>query len=546
MDGRTSEISRALQVAFIISGCTHATYVKVLRHSLGIQTNDIHSFQETLRLMYPIVKEMVDDMCTEAMNEMKEMDQEVLGSWSRAVTTADGAWMTRGRHSKNFTFSVRNYFTGALLFRKHLCQKGSDYIIKEPLYQGTSKGAEGYAARQVFTEAKKLKMKVEINWQDQDSSSSKTVRTIYPNSKVMVCGGHAGRSHLKQLQNWAKKKKFNSTMKKRLEKGFPEVNDAQFNRCHCEEKHSPGCGCLSDAFVKQSRNNFSLILSNSESAAEFAQRLRNLYHHAIDEHKWEGGECDFHSETVCSCGKCEDRNAPQCSGKEYHTRHVLTCPFHKLAYRVEIERRASMADSIVHPQLKRGHSNWMEASHNVLIRYRNKHIFLERLHYHVSTDLGLLQANLTYMRNKRGEDYHWIPELYRKMKLPVFGGIDEALRQYGRRRDKKMKKIKEERQKRRRIQLKIQRTQEQEVRKAWSDRHGGDTYGDSDDGDDNDEMKADQRQQCKCGSTTHSRTSAKSCPFNKKNKKTSEKTEFKKDGDDLESKRSANKSIIVW
>ena len=106
-------------------------------------------------------------------------------------------------------------------------------------------------------------------------------------------------------------------------------------------------------------------------AAEFAQRLRNLYHHALDEH----GECDFHSETVCSCGKCEDRNAPQCAGKQYHTRNKLTCPFHQLAYKIEIERRAGMADSLVHPDLKRGHSNWLEASHNILIQFRSKHIY---------------------------------------------------------------------------------------------------------------------------------------------------------------------------
>ena len=60
-------------------------------------------------------------------------------------------------------FSVRNDFTGARLLRKHLCQRGSDNIVKEPLYKGTSKAAEGYAARKVFTEAKMLGMKVEIN-----------------------------------------------------------------------------------------------------------------------------------------------------------------------------------------------------------------------------------------------------------------------------------------------------------------------------------------------------------------------------------------------
>ena len=43
----------------------------------------------------------------------------------------------------------------------------------------------------------------------------------------------------------------------------------------------------------------------------------------------------------------------------------------------------------------------------------------DRLHYHVSTNLALLQANLTYMHARFGISYHWIPDLYRRMKLPV-------------------------------------------------------------------------------------------------------------------------------
>ena len=79
--------------------------------------------------MFPIVQEMVERMCEEAKTEMKTMNQDELGSWSRAVTSADG------QHSKNFTFSIRNYYTGALLYQKHLCQKGRDALINEELYQ---------------------------------------------------------------------------------------------------------------------------------------------------------------------------------------------------------------------------------------------------------------------------------------------------------------------------------------------------------------------------------------------------------------------------
>ena len=56
--------------------------------------------------MYPVVKAMVDDLCEVAKREMKDGD---LGSWKRAVTTADGTWQTRGWHSKNATFTIRNY-----------------------------------------------------------------------------------------------------------------------------------------------------------------------------------------------------------------------------------------------------------------------------------------------------------------------------------------------------------------------------------------------------------------------------------------------------
>ena len=88
---------------------------------------------------------MVDDLCEVAKWEMKDGD---LGSWKRAVTTADGTWQTRGWHSKNATFTIRNYLNGALLYYYHLCQKGRDKIVEGDLYLGTSKSAEGYAAFQ--------------------------------------------------------------------------------------------------------------------------------------------------------------------------------------------------------------------------------------------------------------------------------------------------------------------------------------------------------------------------------------------------------------
>ena len=497
-----SEISRTLHVAFIISGCIYATYTKVLRHSLGIHSTYHYDFNETIRLMHPVVKEMVDEMCTEARETMKKKNPSEYGSWEKAVTLADGAWMTRGHHSQNFTFSVRNYFTGELLYRKHLCQRGRDVVIDEELYQGTSHGAEGYAATMVFQQAKEDGMELAINWQDNDSFSSKAIKKIFPKAEVMICRGHEGRAHLNQLKKLKKMKSFTKDWIKSHQKYVSRIPQIT---CKCQKIHKKNCGCITDGFIVYSRNLLSSIIKCSDTAEEYAKRVRSLYKHAIGDHS----ECDFHKLTVCSCGRCPpDEEKLNCKGKPYRSRHRLhSCKFHKLLYKVEINYRATKAEKLIHKDLKAGHTHIMEASHNIYIRYRSKHIALERLHYHVATDLALLQANLSAMREKKGNDYHWIPELYQRLGLPLYEGIQTALLSYCQTRDSILEKTKEEESKRKRISWKIQRRLDGEQRKKWSKEHGGDWYG---------QEPTKSRKPCECGSTKHSRTSHSDCPRNKK------------------------------
>ena len=72
-----------------------------------MKTVNANVFYETIGKMYPVVKSMVDDLCEVAQREMKGKSDGDLGSWKRAVTTADGTWQTRGWHSKNATFTIR-------------------------------------------------------------------------------------------------------------------------------------------------------------------------------------------------------------------------------------------------------------------------------------------------------------------------------------------------------------------------------------------------------------------------------------------------------
>ena len=94
--GNMSNISMSIQVAFILAGCTHATYYKTLRRALGIKAVNERVFMRTIELMYPVVKAMLDEVCEVAKQEMKEKGEEELGSWKHAATTADGTWQTRG------------------------------------------------------------------------------------------------------------------------------------------------------------------------------------------------------------------------------------------------------------------------------------------------------------------------------------------------------------------------------------------------------------------------------------------------------------------
>ncbi len=463
-----NDIKLAAQVAFIAAGCTYGTYTKVLKHVLGIKVVSPSAFMATIETLHPIVEKMVNELCEREKKRMQEMKDDELGSWKRAVTCADGTWMTRGFHSQNATYSIRNYFTGALLYYKHICQKGSDKIIDEKLYKGTSKSAEGYSARVLVETAKDEGMKIEIHWQDADSSSNKPFKEKFPCASLMTCGGHAGRSHLYQLQTLAKMKTFTKGFKDKHKNHFPEVETVV---CWCT-RHKVGCGCLTDTFCQRARNNFSNILSTSQSPQEFSERLLNMVHHVQGVHKWEGGQCKFHTLRVCSCAKCPDKNLPQCEGKD-----VLNCPFHLLVYKIECHVRAQQADKLIHPILRRGHSNWLESSHNVMIRFRSKDISLERLHYQVSTNLGLLQANMTHEGNQQGLQYHWKMDLLQRLGLPTYDGVMEYLESCNRTRMKVLAKLKTAESKKRRVELKSLRTQEAIERIVWSKKHGHDTYG---------------------------------------------------------------------
>lgn len=427
---RHNVVSLALRLAAFLAGIGFSGYHRLFGRYLGIPVITDKYFYQVIELAFPHIENILDEICESAKSDMKALPTTQLGSWKRAVTTSDGCWHIRGFFSQNSTFIIRNYLTGALLWYGHVSMRGADKVVTDDLYQGTAKSAEGYLASVLFNKAHEEGCEILINWQDQDSSSEKSFREVYSegsSARVMKCGGHVSRSHGNALKDLKLKKTFTVDYKRRHAEKFPQVESVS---CCCKGKrHKAGCGCISDAFVQSAKCNlFCAITQCENSASNFAEHMHNLgRYHARGIHQWDGGQCDFHPLLVCSCGKCTSSDELQCAGKEYVSKSVLRCEFHALAYEIECDHRAEQAAEVIDPDLGRGHSNLCESTLSVLTKFRPKDTNLHRMHYQASTNLGLIQSNMTYLFKKRGSEYHWATDLYERMGLPQLEGIKEIV-----------------------------------------------------------------------------------------------------------------------
>uniref|UniRef100_A0A1X7TBQ5 Uncharacterized protein n=1 Tax=Amphimedon queenslandica TaxID=400682 RepID=A0A1X7TBQ5_AMPQE len=94
------------------------------------------------------------------------------------------------------------------------------------------------------------------------------------------------------------------------------------------------------------------------------------------------------------------------------------------------------------------------------------------LHYYVSTSLGLIQSNMSWMYVHKGPAYHWLLDLFDRMSLPRFDGMAEALKALNVSRFKSLLKVKQcdVKCKGRRAR-KRHRQSEQAARKLWVEQH---------------------------------------------------------------------------
>lgn len=562
LESRRSVVSLALAVAFVLSGNTHAGYHNAIARGLGIPVLKRPNFYEVIKLLYAPIRDLLDSCCKMCKEEMHDKGDGTIGSWRRAVTTADGCWMTRGHFSQNFTFIIKDYLTNELLFNGHLCMRGSDDIVDEPLYPGTSKSAEGHMASLLFQRASDEGVNVYVNWQDSDSSSAKAVKDVYPNAQIMHCAGHVGRAHGNRLAELKTSKTFSAAYIRKNVEYHPEVSTV---KCVCAGRnHHQGCGCLTEAFIRSARiNHFLCCLQAEKDSDEYASRMCQLgKFHARGIHQWEGGCCSFHPQRTCSCGQCEDDDELSCTGLEYQSKFTLSCPLHALAYEIECKTRASTARAVIHTEMGRGHSNLCEAAFNVLPHYRAKSVTLHRLSYMTLTNWGLIMSCLSFLIGKFGADFNPYVHIYRHLKLPIVNGLMETWVADMQTQDLQILHKKDKATKQYRSAMKTARKEEQEERKQWTKKQRiQHSYGMQDDTTEEvthpiehlqEEMTHQQlldtleverettmsssdvlvitashtssippsqssTKSCKCGSTKHKRTSHHSCPMNPRN-----------------------------
>ena len=70
----------------------------------------------------------------------------------------------------------------------------------------------------------------------------------------------------------------------------------------------------------------------------------------------------------------------KCPGQPYHSADPLKCEFHGLAYEIECAERAKKAETVIDPEMGKGHSNLPEATFSVVTKFRARDTNLHQKH----------------------------------------------------------------------------------------------------------------------------------------------------------------------
>ena len=268
------------------------------------------------------------------------MDDTTLGSWARAVTTADGFWQIPGFHSPNGSAVVVNYLTGALLAFDHLSMRGDNPYELERIcdcelrcepwdlacdgtqvlkgaFAGTAKAMEstGTILYNCFAQLADAGCHIEKNIEDGDGGSDKSFTLVYSGteSASLLCGNHASRSALKRVAAVGATKAWKTTKaeEERARGGAP-LPLTHGLTCWCTSNHAQGCGCVKDDLAPRLRLNLTLAMMKAEmKPARFCEIMEEIIRHT----------CTGAEKTCTST-----RSIKACCARGCCASGTLTCP----------------------------------------------------------------------------------------------------------------------------------------------------------------------------------------------------------------------------
>ena len=217
---------------------------------------------------------------------------------------------------------------------------------------------EGVQEEECYEQAKNEGSKVEVVWQDGESSTAKsiTLQARFINVENMWV-------ELKAIA-WKRLLSFRKMWKPSTKRNFRNWN------CEVQMQTTQGWLWLHTRFSDQSFLYKTFVLSATVHWSRWLCRVLGCFWSTMCVTSIPGTKMVL--VTLIQWELALARNVKEdeikCTGEPYKTKLPLKCAFHWLAYKIECKKRAQEADSVIHPQVGRGHSNLCEASIKVLLK----------------------------------------------------------------------------------------------------------------------------------------------------------------------------------
>ena len=195
---------------------------------------------------------------------------------------------------------------------------------------------------------------------DHDTSANAIVYSQFPDTHITYCGNHTAKT-------------FHSDLSK-----------IRSLKCKCKQ-NGLQCKRMSKVFVDRAKHSLKCLMSCSEvldsdnPLAAFSEGVMNFYnHYCKDEHAsvW----CKYHVET-------NDDGTP------YSTKHRLMCAEQSQAFYELLQNMSDRPQEYVTSKGKLT-TNSIEGFHGLALKYRNKKVDLNTVHYCCKTNMAICHKNL--------------------------------------------------------------------------------------------------------------------------------------------------------